>query len=308
MFPVRKALFMVFVMLCLANMQKASCQSGNSDEGRPKTVSYNGKNYLVEQSPGGFSIKITPQGTPVPIGIVAIRSGRITAMDPNNYDLVKGVYEAYKSGGATFEAPEHPALGAGSAAKTPVAGDSLSQVTFPAEGGAIVRDAAYGEIAFTSDGTKASNTRTSRNALMGSVTRELVAEYKGGDNPGGKAASIAKGSGKALLQSLNPRVHTHVDTRGNDEWVVSQITNGKKGDLAGTGDTTLYSMYDGVQRDPEKTLASAFLRSVNTCLQVAMEEAAKRRSAGEAVKFDPAATAAGQNALRELKRFEEAKK
>ncbi len=308
MFLVRQVLFQAMVMLYLANVQKASCQSENSDDGRPKTVDYNGKNYLVEQSPGGFSLKITPQGTPVPIGIVSIRNGRITAMDPNNYDLVKGVYEAYKAGGATFKALEHPANSAGGTAKAPAAGESSPQVTFPTEGGAIVGDSVYGEITFTSDGTRASNTKTSSNALAGSVTRELVAEYKGGDNPGGKAASIAKGSGKALLLSLNPRVHTHVDTRGTDEWVVSQISNGKKGDLAGTGDKTFYSLYDGVQRDPEKTLASAFLRSVNTCLQAAMEEAAKRRSAGEAVKFDPAGSAAGQNALRELKRFEEAKK
>jgi hypothetical protein len=59
----------------------------------------------VEQGPGGFALKITPQGTPVPIGIVDVRQGRVTALDPNNYDTVKGVYDAYKSSGSTFCRP-----------------------------------------------------------------------------------------------------------------------------------------------------------------------------------------------------------
>src|SRR5271163_4216801 len=94
-------------LMVLANVPFDMAQT--SDDGRPKTVLYNGQTYLVELSPGGSALKITPQGTPVPIGIVDMRRGRVTALDPNNYDTVKGVYDAYKASGSTFAAPETPA-------------------------------------------------------------------------------------------------------------------------------------------------------------------------------------------------------
>jgi hypothetical protein len=305
---VRNLCAIAIAVLFLMSVEEAHGQTATADNDRPKVVSYNGQNYFVEQSPGGFALKITPQGTPVPIGVVDIRQGRVTAMDPNNYDTVKGVYEAYKSGGSQFAAPELPTRAAAVEAKSGTTTAVSPQVKFTADGGAVFQDSAFGEITISPDGTKASVTRNISNALAGNVTVETVAEYKGGENPGaGKAAGIAKGGARAVLQALNPRVHTHVDTRGNDEWVVSQVTDGKKAPLAGTGDATLYSMYDLYQRDPEKARAAAFLKSVNSGLAAAMAEADKRRAAGEDVKFNPAASLAGQNALRELKRFEEAK-
>jgi|HubBroStandDraft_1064217.scaffolds.fasta_scaffold743613_2 hypothetical protein len=78
-----------------------------SDDGRPKTVAYNGHNYFVEQGPAGLVLKITPEETRIPIGIVDVKLGQVRALDPSNYDTVKGVYDAYKASGnpTWFEKP-----------------------------------------------------------------------------------------------------------------------------------------------------------------------------------------------------------
>ena len=53
-----------------------------------------------------------------------------------------------------------------------------------------------------------------------------------------------------------------------------------------------------------KQRGDGFLRTAYRGLKDAIDEAAKRRSAGDTVALDPASTAAGQNALKEYARYE----
>jgi hypothetical protein len=281
----------------------------NSDDGRPKTVSYAGKNYWVEQSPGGFALKITPEGTPVPIGVINMRTGRITALDPNNYDLVKGVYDAYKASGSGFAAPEAAAAGhAPSDVPTPNTPSPAERIIFPTAGGAIVKGTPFGDITYSGDGTEARTVQKSTNPVVGETTIELIARYIGGDNPGsGKGAGMVKGGAKVLFESMNPRAKGRINTRGNDEILVLQSTNGgKESEILGTGEKHVaQSQYtDRDLNAGNLTRGNGFLKSTYKGLKDAMDEATKRRAAGEKISFDPASTVAGQNALKEYARYE----
>jgi hypothetical protein len=187
---------------------------------------------------------------------------------------------------------------------TPLAG----KIDFPAGGGAIVHGTAFGDITYSADGTEARAVQKSSNGLTGETTIELIARYTGGENPGkGKAAGIAGGGAKVLFESMNVRAKGTVNTRGNDEVVISQRTNsGKEAVILGTGDKKIAES-PFTSRDlnaGNKQRADGFLRTAYQGLKDAMDEAAKKRAAGEAASFDPAGTAAGQNALREYARYE----
>ena len=305
----KRTFVIVLPLLLLIDIQRGRAQT--SDDGRPKTVLYNGQNYFVELSPGGAALKITPQGTPVPIGIVDVRRGRVTALDPNNYDTVKGVYDAYKASGSTFAAPAIPSARnalSNIPGANPAPASTERTVTFPAEGGAVVHATPFGDITYNADGTEARAVQRSSNGITGETTMELIARYKGGDSAsGGKAGAYAKGVGGALAGALNPRHTGKVDTRGNDEIEVYQRTNGgKETPMFGTGEKTIaVSQYAPREMDAgTKTRAKGFLNAAYEGLQTAMAEAKKRRDVGEAAPFDPSTSAAGQNALREYARFE----
>ena len=163
MLRIARTFTILLPLLVLADGPCITAQT--SDDGAPKTVQYNGQSYFVEQSPDGAALKITPQGTPVPIGIVNIRSGRITALDPNNYGTVKGVYDAYKASGSAVAAPETPAtrnMPSNLPGVTPAASAGRA-VTFPPGGGAVVHDPELkADVTFNADGTQASFERGSQ--------------------------------------------------------------------------------------------------------------------------------------------------
>lgn len=284
-----RRLLPIMLPVLLLGAIRSTTMAQTSDDGRPKTVVYNGQNYLVELSPGGFALKITPQGTPVPIGIVALRTGRINALDPNNYDTVKGVYEAYKAGGSTFAAPATPTLPARSSLPVPAAAGSAASaertVTFPPEGGAIVKDPDLkADVTFTPDGTAASFVRQSQGP-MGAVWEKITASFEGGDQPAsaGKDVGRAVGSAaKATVLSYDPHVRSRIG--GSSEiWKVSQSTNGgKESTLYESGGYTLSE----TGRYPEKSLALPVLISVRKDWDVIETQAAAAKQAGQTVQVD----------------------
>jgi hypothetical protein len=114
-----------------------------------------------------------------------------------------------------------------------------------------------------------------------------------------------KGGLKTLVESANPRARGNINTRGNDEIVVSQSTNGgKPAEIIATGEAHVSQSAHKDPNAPYNAIGKGFLRAAYQGLQAAMDEATKRRAAGEVVPFDPASTVAGQNALKEYARYE----
>ncbi len=187
-------------------------------------------------------------------------------------------------------------------------GPAKLTVEFPAAGGAIVKGTSFGDITYSADGTEARAVQKTSSPITGDTTIELIARYQGGEDPGkGKTSAVVKGGLKTLIESANPRARGNINTRGNDEIVVSQSTNGgKPAEIIATGEKHV-SQSEYAARDPNSPYnqrGKGFLKAVYEGLQAAMVEATKRRAAGEAVPFDPASTVAGQNALKEYARYE----
>jgi hypothetical protein len=278
-------------LLVLANGPCITAQT--SDDGAPKTVQYNGQNYFVEQSPGGAALKITPQGTPVPIGIVNIRSGRITALDPNNYGTVKGVYDAYKASASTFAAPDTPAarnMPSNLPAATPAAPAGRA-VTFPPVGGAVVHDPELkADVTFNPDGTQATFARGSQSGVMGAVSQTITASFEGGDKPSSgaeKTGTFLKSGAVAVLQSENTHITSHVGTNGKDVWKVTQKTNGgTEATLFESGAYATASVYSARVQDPGKTLGLSVLQNVKADRDAIEKAAQAAKQAGQPVQID----------------------
>jgi hypothetical protein len=279
------------LLLMLVDVPRGIAQT--SDDGAPKSIQYNGQNYFVEQSPGGAALKITPQGTPVPIGIVNIRSGRITALDPNNYGTVKGVYDAYKASGATFAPPETPAarkMPSNLPDATPGAA-SGRPVTFLAGGGAVVHDPELkADVTFNADGTEATFARNSQGGLVGTVSQTITARFEGGDKPssgGEKTGTILKSGAVAVLQSDNTHITSHVGTNGKDVWKVTQKTNGgKEATLFESGAYATASVYSPRVQDPGKTLGLSVLQNVKADRDAIEKAAETAKQAGQLAQID----------------------
>jgi hypothetical protein len=277
-------------LLMLADVPFGTSQT--SDDSRPKTVPYNGQNYLVQQSPGGSALKITPQGTPVPIGIVDIRRGRITALDPGNYDTVKGVYDAYKASGSTFAPPETPAattVAPNSPGVVPAA-PTERNVTFPPGGGAVVHDPDLkADLTFNADGTEASFVRESRGP-MGTVSQTITATFEGGAKPSSgaqKAGKFLRSGAVAVLQSENTHVTSHIGTNGNDVWKVTEKTNGgKEATLFESGAYATASVYSARVQDPGKTLGLSVLQNMKADREAIEKALEVAKQAGQAPQID----------------------
>lgn len=280
---------MALPLMVLANVPFDMAQT--SDDGRPKTVLYNGQTYLVELSPGGAALKITPQGTPVPMGIVDIRRGRITALDPNNYDTVKGVYDAYKASGSTFAAPETPARSAPSNLPgVTSAGPVARTVTFPPGGGAVVHDPNLkADVTFNADGTQAYFSRESQGP-MGSVSQTITATFEGGDKPSSGAEKTGKflqGTSAAVLQSENTHVTSHIGTNGKDVWKVTEKTNGgKEATLFESGAYATASVYSPRVQDPGKTQGLVVLEDVKADREAIEKAVETAKQTGQPMQLD----------------------
>jgi hypothetical protein len=108
-------------------------------------------------------------------------------------------------------------------------GPAKLTVEFPAAGGAIVKGTSFGDITYSADGTEARAVQKTSSPITGDTTIELIARYQGGEEPGkGKTSAVVKGGLKTLIESANPGARGNINTRGNDEIVVSQSTNGGK--------------------------------------------------------------------------------
>jgi hypothetical protein len=260
------------------------------------------------------------------IGMASVNGDAISVLAPQQepgFSIVKGAANAYL----------HSANGA---PPPPTASDSLTaqrdaaihdrmarlntqsanagpaapaqSIVFPPEGGAIVKGTTFGDITYSADGTEARAVQKTTNPLVGATTITLIAKYEGGDDPGkGKTGSTVGGGLKVLAESGNVRQKGEINTRGNDVIKVSQSTNGgKETEMLTTGDKHV-AQSEYTTRDlngPNIQRANGFLSAAWQGLKDAMDEAKKRRSAGEAVPFDPASTVAGQNALKEYDRYE----
>jgi hypothetical protein len=182
-------------------------------------------------------------------------------------------------------------------------------VEFPTGGGAIVHNTAFGDITLDADGTAAQGPvqKIDNPLTHETITRQLIAEYKGGDNPGSagsKAGHVLAGGTRAVLQAENTHIVSHIDTRGNDQWVLSQSENGKKPvSEGGTGDYLVGNVYN--PKNPNAggfSQINGFLQAVDGAEKLASDDATARRAKGETVGFDPS-TPAGQHAAAELNRF-----
>jgi hypothetical protein len=229
------------------------------------------------------------------------------------FDTVKAVASTYLHPSTGAQQP-----GAGASSELPTRGApsplistqaaSTDKFLFPTTGGAILKGTPFGDITYSADGTEARAVQKSTSPIVGETTIELIARYRGGDDPAkGKAAGVVKGGAKVLFESMNPRAKGNINTRGNDEIVVSQSTNGgKESAILGTGEKHVAES-QFTPRDlnaGNKQRGDGFLRAAYAGLKDAMDEAAKRRAAGQSVSFDPAATVAGQNTLKEYARYE----
>jgi len=281
------------------------------------TVSWDGNNYLVTEMPGtraGHRVSFTgPEGQAL---VLVNDQNKITMyMSPpngvaNGKDYKPGieqVWAAYLDKKSQAAATETATTSTVKTAPSPT--PPTPAVEFPAGGGAIVHNTAFGDIVLNSDGTSASGpvqTITSP-ITKETMTRQLVAVYKGGDDPGSagsKAGHVLAGTGTAILQADNPYAVSHIDTRGKDVWKLSESKNGKKPvDLTTTGDYLVGSVYN--PKDPNQggfSQIRGFLQAVLGAEKAASDEATARRAKGEKVDFN-ADTPAGQNAVKELQRF-----
>jgi len=285
-----RTLTIALPLLVLADVPFGTSQT--SDDSRPKTVLYNGHNYLVQESPGGSALKITPQGTPVPIGIVDIRRGRITALDPNNYDTVKGVYDAYKASGSTFAPPETPTARTSppNVPGTTTAVPTERTVTFPPGGGAVVHDPDLkADLTFNADGTEASFVRESRGP-MGSVSQVITATFEGGAKPSSgseKAGKLLRSGAVAVLQANNTHVTSHIGMNGKDVWKVTEKTNGgKEATLFESGAYATASVYSARVQDPGKTLGLSVLQNMKADREAIEKALEAAKQAGQAPQID----------------------
>ena len=229
------------------------------------------------------------------------------------FDTVKAAANAYihpaaGSVSSTANTISEPGGGLAPSSPSASAAGSPERIAFPSTGGAVVRSTPFGDITYSADGTEARAIQKTVSPVVGETTIELIARYKGGDDPNkGKSAGMVKGGAKVLFEAMNPRAKGNINTRGNDEIVVSQSTNGgKESEILGTGEKHVAES-EFTQRDlnaGNKQRGDGFLRAAYAGLTDAMNEAAKRRAAGQAVAFDPSATVAGQNALKEYARYE----
>jgi hypothetical protein len=115
-----------------------------------------------------------------------------------------------------------------------------------------------------------------------------------------------KGGAKVFFESMNVHAKGRINTRGNDEILVSQSTNGgKESEILGTGEKHVaQSQYtDRDLNSGNLQRGNGFLNAAYQGLKDAMDEAARRRAGGQTIAFDPANTAAGQNALHEYARY-----
>jgi hypothetical protein len=297
---------LVLVTVSPARAQSASRTTGGS--GSKITVA--GSTYNV--TPMGGFLRIDDLDGHM-IGMARKDGSVIAPQSGPRFDIVKAVAYAYMHPGNEASAPAAssapPAAGGAPASSPPGAPAAPSEtILFPATGGAVVRGTPFGDITYSADGTEARTVQKTVSPVVGETTIELIARYTGGDDPGkGKTADAVKGGARTLFESMNPRAKGNINTRGNDEIVVSQSTNGgKETPLLGTGEKHVAESPYAVRdlNAGSKQRADGFLKAAYEGLQAAMAEAQKRRAAGVAASFDPAGTTAGQNALKEYARYE----
>jgi hypothetical protein len=274
----------------------------------PVKVKVGDVEYSVTPMSGGRMLRVDDLDGHL-IGMARVDGANLSVLAPQDepgFSIVKGAANAYlhPANGAAPPAAEDPMaarraalqarmnamnLGtrgaAGGAAGASAAAPAERTVTFPPEGGAVVKDPDLNaDVTFTADGTVASFVRQSHGP-MGAVSEKITASFEGGDQPasGGADAARAVGSvAKATVLSYDPHVRNRIG--GSSEiWKVSQSTNGGKAStLYESGGYTMSE----TGRYPEKSVAMPVLISVKKDWEVVETQAAAAKQAGQTVQID----------------------
>lgn len=240
MSSLQKTFVVVLPLLLLFGSPVARAQSSS------RTPAANGTKITVDET----SYSVTPLGNFLRvddldghmIGMARKDGSVIAPQSGPAFDTIKAVASAYLHPGKGAPQPE-PKASSETLAPPPSQPPSSEaaandRFVFPATGGAILKGTPFGDITFSADGTEARAAQKTTSPVVGETTIELIARYRGGDDPAkGKAAGVVRGGAKVLFESMNPRAKGNVNTRGNDEIVVSQSTNGgKESAILGTGE------------------------------------------------------------------------
>lgn len=280
------------------NPSRRLCQSA------PVKVKVSDVEYSVTPMSGGRMLRVDDLDGHL-IGMARVDGANLSVLAPQDepgFSIVKGAANAYlhPANGAAPPAAEDPMaarraalqarmnamnLGTRGAAGSSAAAPAERTVTFPPEGGAVVKDPDLNaDVTFTADGTVASFVRQGHGP-MGAVSEKITASFEGGDQPASSGANAARAVGsaaKATVLSYDPHINSRIG--GSSEiWKVSQSTNGGKA-------STLYESggytFSETGRYPEKSLAMPVLISVKKDWEVVQTQAAAAKQAGQTVQID----------------------